>query len=261
MLQQLARLTPGSHRQLVPDGPAGAMEILVDVPSAVGGIALIGHPQPVLGGSAMHKIPSFLARGLHAAGWLTLRPNFRGVGGSAGVHDEARGEAQDMVWLASQLRLFHPGRPLALVGFSFGAYVMGRAAQRLADAKAPADAVVLAGAPVGTVETGRHYEAFQLAPNTLVIHGERDAEVLLQPVLDWCGGLVVAHASLGGAFVLNARGEVTHYVRSPAGVIVTNVAFEPGTSRLVMTESQSGTILEAELPAPGVSLFGGKSPG
>jgi len=67
--------------------------------------------------------------------------------------------------------------------------------------------------------------------------------------------LVVAHASLGGAFVLNARGEVTHFVKSPAGSTVTNVAYRPGTSKLVMTESETGTILEAELPAPGLPLF------
>jgi gluconolactonase len=67
--------------------------------------------------------------------------------------------------------------------------------------------------------------------------------------------LVVAHASLGGAFVLNARGEVTHFVRSPTGSTVTNAAFRPGTRTLVMTESQSGCVLEAELPEAGVPLF------
>lgn len=63
------------------------------------------------------------------------------------------------------------------------------------------------------------------------------------------GRLVVAHASLGVAFVLNAFGEVTHMVRSPSGRTVTNVAFRPGTSTLVMTESATGSILQAELPA------------
>jgi gluconolactonase len=67
--------------------------------------------------------------------------------------------------------------------------------------------------------------------------------------------LVVAHASLGGAFVLNARGEVTHFVKSAAGSTVTNVAYRPGTSRLVMTESETGTILEADLPSPGLPLY------
>ncbi|HEU0204769.1 MAG TPA: SMP-30/gluconolactonase/LRE family protein [Burkholderiaceae bacterium] len=67
--------------------------------------------------------------------------------------------------------------------------------------------------------------------------------------------LVVAHASLGGAFVINQRGEVTHFVRSPEGATVTNVAFRPGTSALVMTESHSGAVLEATLTAPGAPLL------
>lgn len=67
--------------------------------------------------------------------------------------------------------------------------------------------------------------------------------------------LVVAHASLGGAFVLNAAGEVTHFVKSPAGSTVTNVAYRPGTSKLVMTESETGSVLEADLPAAGAALF------
>jgi gluconolactonase len=67
--------------------------------------------------------------------------------------------------------------------------------------------------------------------------------------------LVVAHASLGGAFVLNVRGEVTHFVKSPAGSTVTNVAFRPGTSRLVLTESETGTILEADLPCAGAPVY------
>jgi gluconolactonase len=67
--------------------------------------------------------------------------------------------------------------------------------------------------------------------------------------------LVVAHASLGGAFVIDARGEVTHFVKSGEGSTVTNVAYRPGTSKLVMTESETGAILEADLPAPGAALF------
>ena len=73
--------------------------------------------------------------------------------------------------------------------------------------------------------------------------------------VDVDNGLVVAHASLGGAFYLNARGEVTHFVRSSAGSTVTNVAYRPGTSKLVMTESETGSILEADLPAQGAPLF------
>ena len=63
--------------------------------------------------------------------------------------------------------------------------------------------------------------------------------------------LVVCHASLGGAFVLNARGEATHFVKSTAGSTVTNAAYRPGTNRLVLTESETGSVLEAVMPSPG----------
>lgn len=67
--------------------------------------------------------------------------------------------------------------------------------------------------------------------------------------------LVVAHASLGGAFVVNARGEVTHFIRSPSGQTVTNIAFRPGTCELVMTDAEQGVVLTARLPSPGVRLY------
>jgi len=73
--------------------------------------------------------------------------------------------------------------------------------------------------------------------------------------LDDEGRLVMAHGSLGGAFVMSARGEVTHYLRSTRGAMVTNVAYRPGTSRLVLTESESGCILGADLPAVGAPLY------
>ncbi|SSW67721.1 SMP-30/gluconolactonase/LRE family protein [Achromobacter agilis] len=64
------------------------------------------------------------------------------------------------------------------------------------------------------------------------------------------GRLLVAHASLGGVFVLNAGGEVTHFLKSPIEAsTVTNVAVRPGGGSVVMTESATGAILEAPLPA------------
>lgn len=73
--------------------------------------------------------------------------------------------------------------------------------------------------------------------------------------LDAAGRLVVAHASLGCAFVLNPRGEVTHIVRSPTGQTITNVAFRPGTSELVLTDSEQGVVLSASLPDVGAPLY------
>lgn len=64
------------------------------------------------------------------------------------------------------------------------------------------------------------------------------------------GGLLVAHASLGGAFLLDARGNITHFLRSPGGQTVTNIAVTPDASAVLMTESASGTLLQAQLPQP-----------
>ncbi|SEJ71294.1 SMP-30/gluconolactonase/LRE family protein [Achromobacter sp. NFACC18-2] len=64
------------------------------------------------------------------------------------------------------------------------------------------------------------------------------------------GGLLVAHASLGGAFLLDARGNITHFLRSPGGQTVTNIAVTPDAGAVLMTESASGTLLQAQLPQP-----------
>lgn len=73
--------------------------------------------------------------------------------------------------------------------------------------------------------------------------------------LDVDGRLSMAHGSLGGAFVMSARGEVTHFLRSTAGAMVTNLAYRPGTPQLVITESDSGSVLQATMPAIGLGLF------
>jgi len=63
--------------------------------------------------------------------------------------------------------------------------------------------------------------------------------------VDADNNLLVAHASLGGVFVLNPLGEITHFLRSPAGRTVTNVCIAPDRHSVVMTESSTGTILRA----------------
>lgn len=73
--------------------------------------------------------------------------------------------------------------------------------------------------------------------------------------LDCEGRLVVAHASLGAALVLSPNGEVSHVARSSAGPTVTNVAFRPATSTLLMVESATGSIFTAALPGVGCELY------
>lgn len=167
-------------------GAAGPQEVIVDAPRGEPrGVAIVAHPQPLLGGSAMHKVPHLLARALCDAGWLVARPNFRGVGRSAGEHDAGMGETQDLLVLHDELRAERPGLPVALVGFSFGAFVQARVARALADRGEAAWRVCLAGIPSGEVDGGRRYETPTDIPHALVIHGEQDERVPLAAVLDW----------------------------------------------------------------------------
>ncbi|SDV49005.1 alpha/beta hydrolase [Chitinasiproducens palmae] len=166
-------------------GPAGTIQLLVDLPEATPhGIAMVSHPQPLLGGNPRHIVPHSIARGLRAAGWIAVRPSFRGVDGSEGSYSDGVGEADDAVVVADHLRHLYPGLPLALVGFSFGAHVYARAACLL-ESRAPVHAIALLGLPVGRVPGGRAYEALPLPDRTLLLHGQDDAMAPLPQLLAW----------------------------------------------------------------------------
>lgn len=168
------------------DGPAGRIEVLLDVPKIPAiGIAVVAHPQPLLGGDARHKVPAFLARALVDAGWLVARPNFRGAGASEGAHDHGIGETDDLLVVSDALRAAQPALPLALAGFSFGAFVQARHAARLATLGRPAWRVFLAGMPYGPVRSGRAFDTPTGFGDALVVHGEKDESVPLRAILDW----------------------------------------------------------------------------
>jgi alpha/beta superfamily hydrolase len=161
-------------------GPAGAIEIALDIPAGVSrGVAVIAHPHPLFGGTLDNKVVQTLARAFTQSGWTAVRFNFRGVGGTEGVHDEGRGETEDMLAVVQQVA---PGGALALAGFSFGAFVTSHVFERLHASRAIEKLVLVGTAAsrfgVATIPQEAHGE-------TLVIHGERDDTVPLQAVLDW----------------------------------------------------------------------------
>jgi gluconolactonase len=75
--------------------------------------------------------------------------------------------------------------------------------------------------------------------------------------LDAAGNLAVAHAGLGTVWLLSRLGEPIARVRSCAGVMTTNVAYGgPDNKSLYITESESGSILIADMPEPGRKMYG-----
>jgi alpha/beta superfamily hydrolase len=162
-------------------GPAGAIEALRDVPveGLVKGTAFIAHPHPLFGGTMHNKVVQTLARAFVQCGWQAVRFNFRGVGASAGQFDAGRGETDDMLALIQQVAA---QGPLALAGFSFGAFVTSHVAQALAPARAP-EKLVLVGTAASRFEVAP--VAPELHEHTLVLHGEQDDTVPLTSVMDW----------------------------------------------------------------------------
>lgn len=162
-------------------GESGVLEALMDTPThaAVRGTAVIAHPHPLYGGTMHNKVVQTLARAFVQSGWQAVRFNFRGVGASAGTYDEGRGEAADML---AVIRLVAGDGPLALAGFSFGAFVTCQVAQALAGQRSPEKLVL-----VGTAASRFAVAAIDadLHERTLVLHGEQDDTVPLSSVMDW----------------------------------------------------------------------------
>ena len=163
-------------------GAAGAIEVAIDTPAdgaASKGVAVIAHPHPLFGGTLDNKVVQTLARAFTQCGWTAVRFNFRGVGGTQGVHDEGRGELDDMLAVVAHIA---PAGVLCLAGFSFGAFVTTHAFEKLHAAR-QIDKLVLVGTSVvrnaaAPVDAAEHFKA-------MVIHGEADDTVELSAVLDW----------------------------------------------------------------------------
>jgi gluconolactonase len=78
---------------------------------------------------------------------------------------------------------------------------------------------------------------------------------------DEAGNILVAHASLGAVFVLDPQGEVIARIRSCRGKTTTNVAFGgPERRTIVITESETGSVLFADWSEPGLRLYGDTGP-
>jgi len=172
------------------EGGGGKIEVVVDRPllregtsnevtrgrlyDAARGVALIAHPHPLHGGTLDNKVVQTLAKTFVELGYVSMRPNFRGVGASEGEHDEGRGETEDLLRVAAHARESLGELPLVLAGFSFGAAVQTQVAKRTSPHR-----VVLVGVSVG------HFPSETVPADSIVIHGERDETVPLARVLDW----------------------------------------------------------------------------
>lgn len=166
-------------------GPAGRLEVAVDLPDAEAPArpvtAVVCHPLSTEGGSMHNKVVVMTARSLRELGVTTVRFNFRGVGGSEGSFDSGEGEGADLRAVVDWVRAGRPHDQLWLAGFSFGAYVSLRATAALRP-----DALISIAPPAGRWEFG---EIEPPEGRWLVIQGDADEIVDPQAVYDWIDAL------------------------------------------------------------------------
>lgn len=160
-------------------GPAGRLEVIDRrLPGARAAVVLC-HSDPLQGGSMYDAVLHRIACALHPRGVSTLRFNYRGVGASAGAFDGGVGEVDDVRAAIEVAARDH--HEVAVVGFSFGAWVGLRAAA--ADDRVTR--LVALSPPIGVLD----FSAVTVRRPLLVVHGERDAWAALSAVDAWVTGL------------------------------------------------------------------------
>ncbi len=161
-------------------GPAGMLEAITACPpvgAPMRAVGVVCHPHPLYGGSLQNKVVHYLSQTLNELGVGTVRFNFRGVGASEGEYDGGQGETDDLLAVLDWARKQRPGHDVWLAGFSFGAYVVLRAASRW-----PVSRLITVAPPVNFFDFGT------IAPPDcpwLLVQGDSDEVVPCNQVLDW----------------------------------------------------------------------------
>jgi alpha/beta superfamily hydrolase len=164
-----------NQKKFTLSGSAGILEGITHLPAtSPQAIAVVAHPLPTMGGTMENKIVTTLAKSFVEFGFVALRFNFRGVGGSEGNFDEGNGEVEDVLAVTKHAREQYGELPLILAGFSFGGFVQACAAQQLH----PQQMILIAPA------VGR-FPMPPISHDTLIIHGEQDEIVPLVDVFNW----------------------------------------------------------------------------
>jgi alpha/beta superfamily hydrolase len=142
-------------------------------------VAVIAHPHPLFGGTMNNKVVQTLARAFVQCGCERCASTFGVWAPAQGVHDHGVGEAADLLAVVDQVA--PAGVPLALGGFSFGAFATCQAVASLWPQR-PLEKIVL----VGTAAS--RFDVPPCRPEAhahLVVHGEQDDTVPLAAVMDW----------------------------------------------------------------------------
>ena len=121
---------PYSHAGMISERPATVavapdvtLEGRLAVPARAPAGVVICHPHPLYGGDMDNPVVVRVQEVCAELGLATLRFNFRGVGGSGGTRSGGLAEQDDTRVTLDVLARATGGVPLAIAGYSFGAWV------------------------------------------------------------------------------------------------------------------------------------------
>lgn len=84
---------------------------------------VIGHPHPLHGGDRHSHVVRAIQEAAFAHGCHSVAPDFRGAGGSMGVHDGGDAERLDLAAACRMIDLVEDSVPVIMAGYSFGSVV------------------------------------------------------------------------------------------------------------------------------------------
>ncbi len=174
--------------EIILAGPVGALEAVLTHGDFAGVLAnkqllaIICHPHPQHGGTMDNKVITTLMRTYRDLGVHALRFNFRGVGKSEGVFDNAAGELDDLLAFIAWAKNNLPNHKILLAGFSFGSSIAARASYQVENLVH----LTLVAPPVERYAYDLHGE---FSAPVCVIQGDRDELVNADGVYAWVAGL------------------------------------------------------------------------
>lgn len=153
------------------DSTGLSLQAVLDFPESTEKVpgVVICHPSPRFRGDMASNVVIGLSQNLNAAGFATLRFNFRGVGASEGTHDKGNGEVDDALaaLVALEIEDAVDASRIGIAGYSFGASI---ALQAALDSSL-VQAVFSVACPIGPF---RALSSLELLQPKMLILGDHD---------------------------------------------------------------------------------------
>ena len=178
------QIFPTTTTRLMLPGPAGALEVMVELPKTPSKVVFIMcHPDPCQQGSMNNKVVTTVMRAMLNLNVTAVRFNFRGVGKSEGEYGEVKGELLDLLAVIDWVQKSKPDAEIWLGGFSFGGAIAYMAANQR-----PVSQLLTIAPGVTRIDVSASSEP---AMPWILVQGESDEVIEATAIFAWLEALSV----------------------------------------------------------------------